>query len=751
MKTWKQFVESRRQLAQDYSKLLSGVPQDPDHHPEGDVLTHVRLVRRSIPKAVQELNSLKQNPEIGQILAQMDFSVSPEEEQILAMAAWLHDVGKATATTIDGNPWQNGGQGKIQAIGHESPQHYQPLVSQLGQSAPPQTVEFFKKHEPLLDFLIQNHMNFSSGQGFSRPFVSQHFDNGQVKPTEEMKLLLILMWADKMGRKPEDTIVATVAKNARSLGLSAEKSRQRTANMARQSTGFQGSPEEFAALLKSKGLPYNQRLSSLKNKFPQLGQEEIARLIPEGFRAFLENEAMQPVSIPANIPVPSQVRTLSDALKQGDPNVQIYIVGGAVRDYLFHQFHGDKSTSYKPKDVDLTSNLSEEEILERLRSPYAQKLGIRVKEKESVDTFGVVFASVQGSETFEIAPFRKDIGIADGRRPEKTERGTVHDDAMRRDLTINNLYYDFEKGVILDFNPSGQGIEDVRNKAARMVGNPAERLDEDKLRILRLVRFFSRFNAGSINGSLDNQTKAAVAKFRNLYDHSGITAERIEMEFLAGLKQSLNTAAYIKNYSELGLLESVFPKLNVDVSTVDRLGNLKNPRVVLAWLLRNNQNVSQHLNALKYPNEISEPVQFLIDAMSMGTENAVAMVKHRDRRLIRPGKKKTSLSPEEISANEQMTAEMRQDLQDLSQILGNNMMPEDQPRIQRIQHLRSYVPPQISGEELMKQGLRGEEIGAEQQRRARDHYTQSFSDYSKASQPKFNVIDNVLLPLYYLG
>jgi tRNA nucleotidyltransferase/poly(A) polymerase len=264
-----------------------------------------------------------------------------------------------------------------------------------------------------------------------------------------------------------------------------------------------------------------------------------------------------------------------------------------------------------------------------------------------------------------------------------------------------------------------------------MVGNPHERLNEDKLRILRLVRFFSRFNPGDISGHLDGPTKAAIDEFKDLYSHTGITAERIQMEFILGIKQSLNTASYLKNYASLGLLESVFPGLNVDVSGIDRIGNLKNPRVIFAWLLRSNPRVGQQLNALKYPNELSEPVQFLIDAMQFGPDQALSILKNRDRRLIRPGKKKTSLSPEEMASNEKMARETRQDLADLSKIVGQNLSPEAQARMQ---HLQTYQPPQISGEELMAQGFSGEAIGKEQQKRALDHYNSSFGSFKPAVQ-----------------
>lgn len=722
---WSEFRESRRQLAQTYRQTLSGVPQDPDHHPEGDVLTHVQLVRKAIPRAIQELTQLKGDPQFGLILADLDFAVTPQEQQILALAAWLHDIGKVSATTIGGKPWTQGGDGRIQAIGHENPEHYGPQLEKLKDIAPPETVQLYLDNKDLLNFLIEHHMDFTSGSGFGRDFVSQYFQMGKVKALPEMKLLLILMWADKMGRRPEDTIAKAIGKNATNLVASSEKSRIRDTNIQNQSKPFGGGPEEFARMIGGKPIAQSQKVQALKNKFPYLTDDQIATLLPEGFRGFLEMAEMQPNVTPANIPVDKNIRLLAHVLKQSDPAVEVYVVGGAVRDWLFHHFQG-KGGTFKPKDMDLTTNLSEEEILERLRGLLAVQQGIRVQEKQSVDTFGVVFASVRGSETYEIAPFRKDIGVADGRRPDRVERGNIQDDAMRRDLTINNLYYDFDKGVILDFNQGGQGIEDIKNGVARPVGDPHERFNEDKLRILRLVRFFSRFNSGDISQNLDPKTANAIEHFRDL-KNNGITPERIHMEFMAGIKQSQNTASFLQNLVNLRLIDQVFPKLQVDVHGISRLGNLKNPKVVLAWLLRSNRNVSGALNQLKYPNDISEAVQFLVDSLNFGPENAMNIVRTRDKRLLKGSATSPTgapMSAQEIDThNQQISSATQQDLNDLAKVVGDPTIAA------RLTHLSSYQPPNVSGEELMQQGFQGPAIGIEQKRRVGDHYNQSFQSF----------------------
>ena len=99
---------------------------------------------------------------------------------------------------------------------------------------------------------------------------------------------------------------------------------------------------------------------------------------------------------PFVMPMDKNIFILSNFLKAEQDNVEVYVVGGAVRDFLLHKFHGDSTEEFKPKDYDITTNLSEEEILERLQTPLAKKHGIKVKEKTSIDTFGVVFVNFRG-------------------------------------------------------------------------------------------------------------------------------------------------------------------------------------------------------------------------------------------------------------------------------------------------------------------------------------------------------------------
>lgn len=259
--------EYARKLARAYADILRDVPQNLDHHPEGSALNHVRLVRKAISAAIQELKQLKFDPLLGEVLSDVDFEVDSEEMKILNVAAWLHDIGKMTATTINGVHFSKvppGSIGKIQAIGHETPAHYRPQIERLSALAPKDLVGFYETHRELIDFLIERHMDFAHG-GFGKSVVSSYFSNGKLKNDRRMKLLLILMWADKMGRGK----VADLADNIMKLKKASESSMRTHANQLNQSKPFSGGEEDFRKMLRQRGLSEKDIDSAVKSKFGQ--------------------------------------------------------------------------------------------------------------------------------------------------------------------------------------------------------------------------------------------------------------------------------------------------------------------------------------------------------------------------------------------------------------------------------------------------------------------------------------------------
>lgn len=333
-------------------------------------------------------------------------------------------------------------------------------------------------------------------------------------------------------------------------------------------------------------------------------------------------------AINAEIPLPNAVYSLSELFAQYGKS--LFAVGGVVRDFLYHKFHQPNKKS-SPKDVDLATEAKPEEITKILESPEGKKLGIKVVPKGAA--FGVISAILNGEE-YEIATFRTDWydpESGDGRRPDQINFATPGEDAKRRDLYYNALFYDINKKEIRDYNVDsqgkGEGLKDIKNLMARPVGNPRDRFREDKLRIPRLIRFFSRFNPNEIKSHLDPDTLKATEEFKELI---GVSPERISNEFLTGLSKALNSANYIKNYSLLGL--NVFPGLKLNFNNLSRINSTKNPEPILAWLLRDNspENVRSVLNKLKYNNDISDSVSYLLKLYNMDHNKIFNLLKQRD-------------------------------------------------------------------------------------------------------------------------
>lgn len=256
-------MEDMRRLAKAYSDALRDVPENPEHHPEGNTLKHVKLVRRAINVAATELQSLKQSPVFSEILSNLDFRLTEEDIGVLNMAAWLHDVGKTTATTIGGVPFRDAkdSSGKIQAIAHEKPEHYGPQIEKLIALAPNSTRTFYESNRELINFLIERHMDFAHG-GFPNKIISAYFENGKIKNERNIKLLLVLMWADKIGRAK----VADLAKNIDQLRIASEKS-QKASSVKAKTKPFGGSESDFRDMLRARGLGDEAIEAAVKSKF----------------------------------------------------------------------------------------------------------------------------------------------------------------------------------------------------------------------------------------------------------------------------------------------------------------------------------------------------------------------------------------------------------------------------------------------------------------------------------------------------
>ncbi len=176
-------------------------------------------------------------------------------------------------------------------------------------------------------------------------------------------------------------------------------------------------------------------------------------------------------------------------------------VGGCVRDFLLGR---------EPEDYDIATNALPDQI-EKLF-----KRTVEVGRK-----FGVMVVIEEGHQ-FQVATFRAESDYRDGRHPEKVSFGDAQADALRRDFTVNGLFYDPVSKKLHDWVG---GEKDLRSKIIRTIGSPEERFAEDHLRLLRAVRF-----AAQLDFQIEPQTFAALKA--NASKIKSISAERIRDELI---------------------------------------------------------------------------------------------------------------------------------------------------------------------------------------------------------------------------
>ncbi len=206
-------------------------------------------------------------------------------------------------------------------------------------------------------------------------------------------------------------------------------------------------------------------------------------------------------------------------------NHRAYLVGGCVRDMLL---------GISTKDADIATS-AEPDHVERL---FNQTIPVG-------KAFGVIIVLHKG-EQMEVATFRKDGSYSDGRHPSSISFSHEKEDASRRDFTINAMYLDPVQGRIYD---PVKGRKDLAARLIRAVGDPAQRFQEDKLRVLRAVRFHARLGFRIASSTL--QAMGAVAN-----DLGGVSVERIRSELSMMLTQG-NPYLAFTTLDKAGLLDTV--------------------------------------------------------------------------------------------------------------------------------------------------------------------------------------------------
>jgi poly(A) polymerase len=240
---------------------------------------------------------------------------------------------------------------------------------------------------------------------------------------------------------------------------------------------------------------------------------------------------------------PTQIAAESIVERLRAEGYDAYFAGGCVRDLLL---------GHAPADFDVATSAKPDAVLAIFPRTFA--VGAH---------FGVILVAdeLDGQQIVtEVATFRSDGAYSDGRRPESVRFSeSAEEDVVRRDFTINGMLFDPQTGNVLDFVG---GRDDLAAKLIRAIGEPNDRFNEDKLRMLRAVRFAARFDF-EIEGRTESAIKRCTGQIRQ------VSCERIRDELTRMLTEGRARRAF-ELLDRTGLLKEVLPE-------VDRLHGVEQP------------------------------------------------------------------------------------------------------------------------------------------------------------------------------
>lgn len=234
-----------------------------------------------------------------------------------------------------------------------------------------------------------------------------------------------------------------------------------------------------------------------------------------------------------NFTIPPEVSRVTKTLE--DAGFEAFLVGGCVRDLILNK---------KPKDWDVTTNATPEQILSLFPHTFYEN---------TFGTVGVVSDETEDEtlKTIEVTPYRVESDYSDNRRPDTvTFSKNITDDLKRRDFTINALAFSISKGQLID---NFKGQEDIAAQTIQTVGDAAERLTEDALRIMRAVRFHVE-----LGFSLSRETEKTILEHGYLLEK--ISKERIRDEFTK-IIMSPRPMDGILMLKKLNILQYIVPEL----------------------------------------------------------------------------------------------------------------------------------------------------------------------------------------------
>ncbi len=263
----------------------------------------------------------------------------------------------------------------------------------------------------------------------------------------------------------------------------------------------------------------------------------------------------------------AQEKALAIVRRLRDAGYESYLAGGCVRDMLLNK---------EPQDYDITTSAKPADI-SRI---FADTVPVGAQ-------FGVMLVVIDGAP-FEVASFRHDGPYLDGRHPSHVRYGNLREDVLRRDFTINGMVYDPLENRVVDLV---EGRKDLEARIVRAIGDPRARFGEDRLRLIRAVRF-----AASLGFTIEKNTLAAIAELAPTV--TLISWERIGDEITRILTEGRARRGF-ELLDETGLLEVLLPEIaamrgveqspdyhpegDVFAHTLLLLGQLDRPTETLAY------------------------------------------------------------------------------------------------------------------------------------------------------------------------
>jgi poly(A) polymerase len=236
-------------------------------------------------------------------------------------------------------------------------------------------------------------------------------------------------------------------------------------------------------------------------------------------------------------------RLIIETLRQH--GFQAYLVGGCVRDVLLKR---------QPADYDVATSATPAQVMEIFPDTYAvgAQFGVVLVPLPESQRESYTQNAPPKSKAVEVATFRSDLGYSDGRHPDEVRFSQdPREDVARRDFTINGMMLDPVSGEVLDFVG---GQRDLNAGIIRAIGDPACRFAEDKLRMLRAVRFAARFDY-----TVEAETLAAIQRLAP--EIQVVSRERVRDELTRMLTEGHPRRAFLL-LDETGLLKKVLPEIS---------------------------------------------------------------------------------------------------------------------------------------------------------------------------------------------